>query len=125
MHGHTNIKFTSAKQAKGIHSYKNTKSCKHSLVFEDGRNYHSKHVKLIGIINKPLLLHLVGCLYYSLNLFKLIITSAKNANSCDQGISEKLLANCASLSGTHTKCNFTLFRNTVIRTYRDAGNKFQ
>jgi len=25
-----------------------------------------KHVELIGIINKPLLLHLVGCLYYLL-----------------------------------------------------------
>ena len=24
-------------------------------------------VELIGIINKPLLLHLVGCLYYSIN----------------------------------------------------------
>jgi len=23
-----------------------------------------KHVELIGIINEPLLLHLVGCLYY-------------------------------------------------------------
>ena len=31
---------------------------------EDGRNYRPKHVVLIGIINKPLLLHLVGCLYY-------------------------------------------------------------
>ena len=31
---------------------------------EDGRNYRPKHVELIGIINKPLLLHLVGCLYY-------------------------------------------------------------
>jgi hypothetical protein len=31
---------------------------------EDGRNHHPKHVELIGIINKPLLLHLVGCLYY-------------------------------------------------------------
>ena len=31
---------------------------------EDGRNYCPKHVGLIGIINKPLLLHLVGCLYY-------------------------------------------------------------
>jgi len=30
---------------------------------EDGRNYHPKHFELIGIINKPLLLHLVGCLY--------------------------------------------------------------
>ena len=31
---------------------------------EDGRNHRTKHVELIGIINKPLLLHLVGCLYY-------------------------------------------------------------
>jgi len=31
---------------------------------EDGRNYNPKHVALIGIINKPLFLHLVGCLYY-------------------------------------------------------------
>ena len=27
---------------------------------EDGRDHHPKHVELIGIINKPLLLHLVG-----------------------------------------------------------------
>jgi len=27
---------------------------------EDGRNYSPKHVELIGVINKPLLLHLVG-----------------------------------------------------------------
>jgi hypothetical protein len=31
---------------------------------EDGRNHRPKHVELIGSINKPLLLHLVGCLYY-------------------------------------------------------------
>ena len=31
---------------------------------EDGRNYRPKHFELIGIINKPLLLLLVGCLYY-------------------------------------------------------------
>ena len=31
---------------------------------EDGQNNCPKHVKLTGIINKPLLLHLVGCLYY-------------------------------------------------------------
>ena len=31
---------------------------------EDGRNHRPKHVELIGIINKPLLLHLVGCLCY-------------------------------------------------------------
>ena len=30
---------------------------------EDVRNYRPKHVELIGIINKSLLLHLVGCLY--------------------------------------------------------------
>jgi len=31
---------------------------------EDGQNNCPKHVDLTGIINKPLLLHLVGCLYY-------------------------------------------------------------
>ena len=34
---------------------------------EDGRNYRPKHVELIGIMNKPLLLHLVGCLYYCIS----------------------------------------------------------
>jgi len=31
---------------------------------EDGQNNCPKHVELTGISNKPLLLHLVGCLYY-------------------------------------------------------------
>ena len=31
---------------------------------EDGRNNRPKHGELIGIFNKPLLLHLVGCLHY-------------------------------------------------------------
>src|SRR5215469_16178328 len=31
---------------------------------ENGRNYRPKQVELIEIINKPLLLHLVGYLYY-------------------------------------------------------------
>ena len=31
---------------------------------EDGQNNCPQHVELNGIINKPLLLHLVGCLYY-------------------------------------------------------------
>ena len=31
---------------------------------EDGQNNFPKHVELTGIINKPLFLHLVGCLYY-------------------------------------------------------------
>jgi len=36
---------------------------------ENGRNYRPKHVELIEITNKLLLLHPVGCLYYcTLNL---------------------------------------------------------
>jgi len=31
---------------------------------EDGRNYRPKHVELIEITNKVLLLYLVGCLHY-------------------------------------------------------------
>ena len=31
---------------------------------EDGQNNFPKHVELTGIINKPLFLHLVVCLYY-------------------------------------------------------------
>ena len=31
---------------------------------EDGQNNCPKHGEVTGIINKPLLLHLVGCLYY-------------------------------------------------------------
>ena len=31
---------------------------------EDGQNYRPKYVELIEIINKPLLLHIVGCLYH-------------------------------------------------------------
>ena len=42
-----------------------TTNCKtQSSVSEDGQNNCPKHVELIGIINKLLLLHLVGCLYY-------------------------------------------------------------
>jgi hypothetical protein len=36
-----------------------------SSVHEDGRNYCPKHVELIEIINKPLLLNLVGCLFHN------------------------------------------------------------
>jgi hypothetical protein len=35
-----------------------------SSAHEDGQNNCLKHVELTGIINKQLLLHLVGCLYY-------------------------------------------------------------
>ena len=42
-----------------------TTSCNtQSSAPEDVQNKCSKHVELTGIINKPLLLHLVGCLYY-------------------------------------------------------------
>ena len=36
----------------------------HAHAPQYGRNYRPKHVELIEIINKPLLLNLVGCLYY-------------------------------------------------------------
>ena len=42
-----------------------TTSCNtQSSAPEDGQNNFPKHVELTGIINKPLSLHLVGCLYY-------------------------------------------------------------
>ena len=41
-----------------------TSSNKQSSAPEDGQNNCPKHVELSGIISKPLLLHLVGCLYY-------------------------------------------------------------
>ena len=42
-----------------------TTSCNtQSRVPEDGQNNCPKHVEVTGIINKPLMSHLVGCLYY-------------------------------------------------------------
>ena len=42
-----------------------TTSCNtQSSAPEDGQNNFPKHVELTGIINKPLLLHPFGCLYY-------------------------------------------------------------
>ena len=42
-----------------------TTSCNtQSSAPEDGRNHRPKHAELIRIINKPLFLHLVSCLYY-------------------------------------------------------------
>ena len=52
-----------------------TTSCNtQSSAPEDGRLFCPKHVELNGIINKPLLLHLVGCLYYLQQYKFLIIT---------------------------------------------------
>ena len=43
---------------------------------EDGRNYRPKHVEVIDIINKLLLLHLVGCLCIStLHLLEISVES--------------------------------------------------
>ena len=42
-----------------------TTSCNtQSSAPEDGQNNCPKHVELTGIVNKPLMLHLVGCPYY-------------------------------------------------------------
>ena len=41
-----------------------TSSNTQSRAPEDRQNNCPKHVELTEIINKPLLLHLVGCLYY-------------------------------------------------------------
>ena len=42
-----------------------TTSCDtQSSTLEDGQNNWPKHVELTAVINKLLLLHLVGCLYY-------------------------------------------------------------
>ena len=50
-----------------------TTSCNtQSSAPEDGRNHRPKHVELIGIINKPLLLHLGGYIYI---LFLMVIQS--------------------------------------------------
>ena len=47
-----------------------TTSCNtQSSAPEDGRDQRPKHVELIGIINKPLLLHLVGVYIIYRNLF--------------------------------------------------------
>ena len=42
-----------------------TSSNAQSSTPDDGQNDCQKDVELFGIINKPLLLRLVGCLYYS------------------------------------------------------------
>ena len=45
-----------------------TTSCNtQSSAPEAGQNNCPKRVELTGIINKPLLLHLVGCLYYCIS----------------------------------------------------------
>jgi len=50
--------------ACGIMHYTTSCNTESSASAEDGQNNCPKHVVLTGIINKPLLLHLVVCLYY-------------------------------------------------------------
>ena len=46
---------------------------------ENGQNNSPKLVELTGIINRPLLLHLVGCLYY-LYFFTFFLDLPNNVN---------------------------------------------
>ena len=62
-------------------------SCKHSLVLLSvgeiiARNYRPKQVELIEIINKPLLLHLVGYLCYWQMRFKSVFKGLKTILAC-------------------------------------------
>ena len=59
------------------HTQTHTHTHAHTSAPEDGRDCRSKHVKLIGIINKPLLLHLVGCLYYLNQLTSYFVTERR------------------------------------------------
>jgi hypothetical protein len=47
---------------------------------EDGQNNCPKHVELTGIINKSLLLHLVGCLYTYISLYFLRLAKQSQFN---------------------------------------------
>jgi hypothetical protein len=46
----------------GVHYTTNCNT--QSSIPEDGQNNFPKHVEPTGIINKPVLLHVVGCLYF-------------------------------------------------------------
>ena len=57
-----------------------TTSCNtQSSAPEHGQNNCPKHVELTGIINKPLLLHLVGCLYYLYFIIYFLLRLAKHS----------------------------------------------
>ena len=58
------VVFESGMRCSSIPVRHYTTSCNtQSSAPQDGQNNFPKHVELTGIINKPLLLHLVGCLY--------------------------------------------------------------
>ena len=53
--------------------FRSTRLCVTVCAPEDGQNNCPKHVELTGIINKPLSLLLVGCLYYCYGMYKFTI----------------------------------------------------
>ena len=74
-----------------------TTSCNtQSSAPENGRNYRRKHVELIGIINKPLLLHLVGCSYY-------YISDARASKHQTLNLLEVLVVFIATCFGSYTE----------------------
>jgi hypothetical protein len=75
---------------------------------EDEQNNFPKHVELTGIINKPLLLHLVGCLYY-LHFIIYFLRLAKQS----QFIPLQNVVYFISLSFLVHKI-FTFYRNDVL-----------
>jgi len=77
-------------------------SCKQSSAPKDGRNYRPKHVALIEITNKFLLLLLVGCLYYSVSKLK---PTTRHAND-DTGWSKTTsrILSVVNLNGSNTMC---------------------
>jgi hypothetical protein len=65
---------------------------------EDGRNYRPKHVELIGINNKPLLLNLDSFLYYLSAASKFIhITAALLFNSYECNICPFFYSACSKV----------------------------
>ena len=82
-----------------------TRSCNtQSSAPEDGQNNCPKHVELIGIINKPLLLHLVGCLYY---LY--------------QWCTVKQISNISHILGSVQKLEYELEKNHELTTPAKCG----
>ena len=57
---------------------------------EDGRDHPPKCVELIAVINKSLLLHLVGCLYY---LCSKLFNTARIVEKCNHFVTKNLLIN--------------------------------
>ena len=79
------------------------------------RNYRPKHVELIGIINKPLLLHLVGCLYYC-------ISDARSYKHQICVVNRRLAADSAKPSHIYRRMNFTC---AVKVTTLDGGRSMK